>query len=255
MKQGILILLFLVSAIVGRSESEFDHYQEIFDRANALYKDGQTEEALAQYEQITKAGYESAALYFNMGNCYFKQKDLPAAILFYEKAKKINAGDSDLTFNLDLANAQTVDKIEALPTLFLADWWHSTVRSMSEKTWSIIGLTAALIFWICLALFLFSRSTTIKRLTFLAGIFLLVFTGLTMTAAWQQKQRLLTQTEGVLFAPTATVKSEPSETGTELFIIHEGTKVGLLEQEGNWQKIVLADGNVGWVKIDDLAMI
>lgn len=226
------------------------HAQEAetqFEQANELYRNGKFSKAAELYEQIVSNGYEHAVLYYNLGNTYFKKKNIPTAILYYERAKRLAPQDEDILYNLHLANLRVVDKIESLPQLFFAQWWNTLISLMSSDGWgtvSIIGL------WCILAggsMYFISRSYGIKRIMFILSSLSILVVLFSFIAILQQYNRERTESHAIVFSPTISVKSSPDEQSTDLFVLHEGVKVEVLDTVGEWRKVRLVDGKVGWI--------
>lgn len=220
---------------------------ELWEKANNHFTAEQYQDAISAYEQILLSGKESAKLYFNLGNAYYKNGDINNAILNYERAKLLAPNDSDIEFNLRIANQFVVTKIEELPKPFFLRWRTSVVNKYPTDTWSGISISAFILFLIFLGLFLFSKSVQVKRISFFLGILLIIFSGFTFSLAAQQKQKIAEKNHAIVFCPRVTVKSSPSESGTDLFLIYEGLKVEITDSLNNWKEIKLADGNEGWM--------
>ncbi len=246
---------FLVVALLLPILSYAETSQQSFEKANRFYKEKNYQGAIGIYDSLSNAGYSSASLYFNLGNACFKTGNVPQAVLNYERAKKLNPSDEDIEFNLKLANLQVVDRIEPLPELFFLRWIKDIVIFYSSDGWA--KLAVALI-WLALVLggiFIFVNIGFIKRMSFFAALLALVFSVSCALLAWSQYNYQLKKDEAIVFERNVYIKSAPDVQSTDLFIIRQGVKVKLLEQEGDWQKIQLADGKVGWMKKDGLEVI
>jgi len=193
------------------------------------------------------ANLESPELYFNLGNAYFKTKQYSLAILNYERAKLLAPDDEDIDFNLQVANQYVVDAIQELPGIFLTRWWNSLVNSNTTDTWAVFSIVSFILFLTLLGIYLFARSGDIKRISFWAGCLMLLFTINSWWFASQQKNRTINHSYGIVMQPSVTIKSSPSEKGTNLFVVHEGLKVRITDKIGDWIEIRLADGNKGWL--------
>ncbi|MEM9025015.1 MAG: tetratricopeptide repeat protein, partial [Bacteroidota bacterium] len=251
----IVLLVLLGMPFRSAADDVRGHYEERVTEANAAYKTNDYETALTIYQEVEAAGYRSATLFFNMGNTHFKLNDKASAILYYERARRLDPGDTDIRFNLDLVNATIVDKTEALPELFYHRWWASFRSLGSVDGWGILSLITALLAFGALALFAASRTDMARKLAFAGSLFCFLLTALCYTCAALNKQALTTQQEAIVFSPSLTGTSEPGVNGKQLFIVHEGTKVTLLEQDGEWQRIALGNGSIGWVPASSLAGI
>ena len=217
-----------------------------FEAGNELYKNDDYQGSLREYEAILSSGMESAELYFNMGNAYFKLGDLPNAILHYEKAKKLSPDDEDIRTNLEIANLKTVDKVEAKPELPIAEWWKEVLNSNLIDEWANKSIYISFVALLIMIVFLFT-SGIVKRISFFTGMAVFALSIVFYFLGQQQKSLQMNNKYGIVFSPSVTVKSSPENDGTRLFVIHEGTKVEVLDNDGEWSEISLMNGNKGWI--------
>jgi tetratricopeptide (TPR) repeat protein len=224
-----------------------DNNTQLWEKANAFYTTENYEQAISLYEQILSSGQESAKLYFNLGNAYFKAANYNKAILNFERAKLLSPNDENIDFNIRMANQFVVTSIEPLPLPFFMRWRTSVINMYSSDTWSYISISAFVLFLILIGLFIFSRIVSIRRISFLLGIFMVVFSGFTYSFASKQKKKIEQRSGAIVFCPRVTVKSAPIATSTDLFLIYEGLKVEITDSIGTWKEIKLADGNEGWL--------
>ncbi len=248
------ILTIIILAIIYNSvySAEFD---TLFSKANDEYNNEMYTNAIEDYLLIVDAGYESDVLYFNLGNAYFKIGDIPSAILFYEKAKKLNPNDDDINFNLNVANTKIVDKIEPVPELFFWQWWRSIYNLFDANTWAKISVAGFILFFVLLAFYLLSKLLVIRKTAFYTGVIILLLAIFTFIVANQKYNISKNQNEAIVFAPTITVKSSPNQNSVDLFVIHEGSKVSIIEKVGIWCEIKIANGSVGWLPAEALKNI
>jgi tetratricopeptide (TPR) repeat protein len=243
-----MVLLFVYPAFADEAALQFD-------QANQLYRSVDFQKAVSMYEQIVKNGYSSPELYFNMGNAYFKLKNIPASIISYERAKRLAPHDEDISYNLRLANLRVVDKIEPVPTLFLFDWWRSFVNLLPAEGWALACILSIWLLMISWMFFLVVRSFLIRRIAFLLGSLLLAAAVLSVVGGFQQDRIEFSTKDAIVFNPSAPVKSAPDPQSIDLFVIHEGVKVEMLDTVGEWRKIRLADGKIGWISEESLQTI
>jgi tetratricopeptide (TPR) repeat protein len=229
--------------------------QDILQQANEAYSKSNFTEALDLYNQALKENGESAAVYYNIGNCNYKLNKVGPSILNYERAHLLDPGNQDIRFNLELARLKTVDKIEPVGEFFLSEWFHAVQNLMGTDNWSYFSITCFILLITCLFLFFFSRRIFIKKLGFFAGIGLLVLVIFGNIFAYNQKKKLAQRNSAIIFVQTTTIKSSPDNSGTDLFILHEGTKVELKSKLGNWNEIETAEGNKGWIKSEEIEVI
>jgi len=248
----MMMMLLLVMALSGTAQESGESYKIWFEEGNAAYNEGSYEQALDRYNQIVESGLESAPLYYNMGNAYYKSKDYPHAILYYEKALKLEPGNEDIRTNLEIANLAIVDKIEPIPQSFLVRGWNNLKSMFAVDGWAWMSVVAFALLLSCLFLFLMARRTGLRKLGFFAGLlFVLVFV-ISMIFAIEKHNDLKEQDEAIVMTPTVTVKSSPNVSSVDLFVLHEGTKVRILDYTEQWNKIKIADGSVGWLQAKEM---
>ena len=246
MKRYTLLILISLFAFVGRAQESTEVW---FEQANQAYNMGNYDSARIVYEKILATDMESVPLYYNLGNTYYKMREYPMAIYYYEKALKLDPSNEEVQTNLAIANHAIVDKIEPVPQSFIVRGWHNMRASLSGDQWA----------WCCnvfVALFLFLRSRKVgmRKLGFFTGIVFFLAFGLSVVFAAQLKQASVEQDQAILMAPTVMVKSSPSEASVDLFVLHEGTKVSVLETANGWCKIKIANGSVGWLEADKMLL-
>jgi len=249
------ILNIFAFCLLISSASATEDIDTLFYKANDEYSKELYTNAIEHYQQIADQGFESVELYFNLGNAYFKSENIPSAILYFEKAKKLRPTDEDINFNLNVANTMIVDKIEPVPVLFFWNWWRSVYNLFNADTWARISVYGFILFFILLAFYLLSKQIIIRKTAFFIGLVVLFFTLFTFTIAYQKYKILKYQKEAIVFTPTITVKSSPNQNSVDLFVIHEGSKVKIVEQVGGWYEIKIANGSVGWLPASSLKSI
>ncbi len=228
---------------------------DLLQEANEHYTKDEFKQAIDVYNQILKTNMESPEVYFNLGNSYYKTGQYTLAILYYERAKLLSPDDEDITFNLLVANQKVVDSIQELPGIFIVRWWNSVINSQTTDTWALISIISFILFLIMLGFYFFARTGDVRRITFWSGCFLIFLTLFSLSFAAKQKSRMVNHTFAIVMQPTVTVKSSPSEKGTNLFVIHEGLKVRITDKLGEWLEIRLADGNKGWLQTESVERI
>lgn len=224
-------------------------------KANKAYTEGYYANAAELYKSVVATGFESADLYYNLGNAYYKQNDFASAILYYEKARKLDPGNEDVNFNLKIANSKITDKIEPIPELFYKRWAKKVVESFSVDRWSRIGLLC-LFLGLAGGLFYFiSKHLFIRKAGFWLGIVFVLLSLFSFLVAWQSYDENTHRKEAIIFSPTVTIKSSPDEKSIDLFVLHEGAKVELIDNIGTWYEIRIANGSVGWVTVTSVEKI
>ncbi len=227
----------------------------LWQKANTLYTEGKYTEAVDAYLQLEKSGKVGAALFYNTANAYYKQSEIAKAILYYERALKLAPADEDILYNLEMANLQIVDKIEPVPQFFLVTWFNALYTSLSFDMWAIVGLLLFVVVLLLMIFVFFSNSTGRKKLAFLIAIVLLCFSLFSTYIAIHEKGLYNKHAEAIIFTPVTSIKGSPDTTGVDLFVLHEGTKVKVLETIGDWKKIKTADGNQGWLQASSIEAI
>jgi tetratricopeptide (TPR) repeat protein len=223
--------------------------------ADSAYARGQYQQAISDYEELLKGG-ASADIYYNLGNAYYRTENITRAVLNYERALLLSPGDRDIRFNLQLARSKTIDKIVPESEMFFITWYHSLVNLMSVDGWARLAIVSLALVIILSLLYLFSDRIWLRKVGFFGGTFLLVVFVLANIMAWQQKQNLLYRKGAIVTVSSITVKGAPAKNGTDLFILHEGTKVIITDDAMKaWKKIRLADGKEGWIESQKIELI
>ena len=248
-KIWILFLLFCISCTGIYAQDE-----EI-KKAESAYAAEQYDIAIETYESLLKNYGASCEVYYNLGNAYYKTGKTAQAILNYERALLIKPGDSDIRFNLEMARQQNFDKIVPLEEFFMKKWVRSVQNLLGVDAWATIGIVGFVLFILCLTLFFFSKWMYLKKTGFYLGILLFVTVITANIFAYHQKKELENRNAAIVFTPTVTAKSSPDNSGTDLFVLHEGTKVIIRNSVGDWKEIALEDGNIGWINKKDIVII
>lgn len=226
------------------------------EAADSAYIQGDYVTAAAMYEDIIATQGVSAALYMNLGNAYFKMNETAKSILNYERAYKLNPSDSDIRFNLGLARTRIVDKESAGNEFFITVWANRLAAMMNVNGWGITAIVVFALMALAIGIFFFSKRVWMKKTAFSAAVVCLVLTILAFCFASGQKNKLLHSDTAIIMSPSVTVKSTPNDNGTDLFIIHEGRKVQILDASmKDWSEIKLDDGNEGWIPVSAMEMI
>lgn len=250
MKKAYVILLVVMSFADASAITD-----SLYHEANKMYQEGEYETALTLYREITAAGVGSPGLYYNMGNAAFRSNSIGYAILYYEKALKLEPGHEDARHNLMFVSRYCVDTFEQVPELFLRTWTRALVQSLSEKTWSILAIVIFLILLLSILIYLFSHRLVFKKAGFFIALFGLFLFIVTIFSALSSHRNIIQPEAGIILSPSLVVRSSPSESGTELFILHEGTKVKMNEEVSGWQNIRVIDGREGWIETADFDSI
>ena len=249
-----IILISIISILLFGTLLYAESNEEKIELANKEYSNGNYDQAIEAYKSVLETGYESPELYYNIANSYYKSNRLAYAILYYERAKLLAPNDEDIIFNLSLANSHITDKINVISPMLIKTWYNSASSFLPGDTWSVISIASFVLLLILFSVFLYSHKATIRRLTFYLSILSLLITFLSFSFAGHEA-KLQTEHNSAIIFNSITVKSSPDNYGTDLFLLHEGTKVTVLQNENDWMKIKLSDGNEGWVKNESLQII
>lgn len=250
-KIGLIVLLLLTVFYTAGAQG----HKANLDSANAAYARGEFENSIVLYESIIEEGYVAAQLYYNLGNAYYKVNEIASAILYYERAKKLDPIDEDIDYNLGLAKLRTVDKIETIPTFFITDITEDLSNKYSVDKWAVIAGAAIWLSIILFAAFVVATLTSLRKLLFWSSLIILIIGLSSIAMAHRKYNSVFQQREGIVFSPSIVVKSAPGENGNDLFVLHEGTKVLVSEEMGDWSKIKLSDGSIGWLPAITLKII
>ena len=245
---SVLLLMLLLPLSVQAAEITKAQADSAYVRENY-------QQAIADYEALLKHGV-SADLYYNLGNAYYRMDNITKAVLNYERALLLSPGDGDIRFNLQMARSKTIDKITPESEMFFVTWYHSLVNLMSVDAWARIALIALAVAIILALVYLFSGRMWLQKIGFFGALFLLIVFLLSNLFAFQQKHKLTHRTGAIITTTAASVKSTPSKNGTDLFILHEGTKVTITDGSMNdWKEIRVADGKEGWIETKEIEII
>lgn len=215
--------------------------------ANAAYSNGSYRQAVELYDALLAEEVHSGKLYYNLGNSWFKLGRMGKAILNYNRALQLDPTDEDTRYNLAMANARIVDKIDTVPEFFLKTWLRDLGLVFSSDTWAVLGLVFLGITFAAVILWLLARTLALRKTGFYGGIVSLIICMTATFYAHYQRGRLLYGGEAVVMNLVAPVKSSPGAGSKDIFVLHEGTKVRKLGQLDGWTEIVLSDGNKGWI--------
>lgn len=226
--------------------------EETFRQANNYYNESRYDTALILYKSIVNQGLESPVLFYNMGNAYYKLNNYPLSILYYEKALKLDPNSEEIIENLSLANFHTKDKIDPVPEIVFKKWWKSFGNWFSADEWAAISIIFFLGLLTALYFYFRARTKAVKKLSFFAGLTLIVLNVIIFTVSAQKYKYVTEKGEGVIINSTINVKSSPSSSSVDLFVLHEGAKVEIMDEADNWNKIKIANGSVGWLPSESI---
>lgn len=227
----------------------------LFKNATTDYNEGRYEEAAAKYEEILEGGKHSAALYYNLGNTYYKLNRIAPSIYYYEKALLLDPGDPEIRNNLAFAKNMTLDDITEVPQTGLSRLLERTTGLMTFDQWAYLAVVFIFLFVFLYIAYYYLRYATQKRLAFITSLVFLFLSLFALVFAYIQFNNFKAEQPAIIFAPEVAVKSEPNDRSEAAFVLHEGTKVQVLEQLNEWKRIQLADGSTGWIPQDALRVL
>ena len=248
------LLMMIVPAAASAQQNEY--VDSLWNEANNAYTEGRWEDAVAGYDMISGMGLESAALYCNTGDAYFKSGNIPMAILNYERALKLDPSYQDAQYNLELLGSMIQDRIDPVPEFILSVWAKNVCRLMDSNAWAVTFLVLLALTMAMALLFVLSPSVAGRRTGFFTGIVLLLMAASSLSFSIWQKNDYMKVDSAIVMRPVSSVKSSPSaESSQDLFVLHEGTKVKVIDQVGAWNNVELADGRQGWIPSSDIELI
>ena len=228
---------------------------ELWQIANTAYNAGNYALAEECYTRIVEQGLHSAALYYNLANAHFKQDELGKAMLYYNRALRLRPNDEDIRHNLEYAEQSTKDSIEEIPEFFLKTWIKSLRGALSCTAWSILSLLMLVAALACGLLYLLAQRLSLRKI----GFYLMTVTALlfvvTTAFAWSERNMLVERSEAIIMNSAVSIKSSPDRSATELFVLHEGTKVTIGETIDGWAEVRIADGRKGWIEQERIERI
>lgn len=222
--------------------------EQLWARANEAYNGGNYAEALADYEVILAQGKHSAALYYNTANAYFKMGQLGRAILYYNRAQRLSPADEDIRHNLEYAESLTKDSIEEIPEFILTTWVRAVRGVMSSTAWTVVSLVLLSVALAMALMFLLSQRIAWRKVGFYVMTIAAVLFVATTLFAISERREIVNSREAIIMNSAVSIKSSPDRAATELFVLHEGTKVFVGEVLGGWAEVRISDGRKGWIE-------
>lgn len=252
---GALLALCLMLMPFGAQAAD-NYLDSLWTTGVAAYSDGRWEDADRAWTAIEGVGMSSPELYCNIGDVRFRQSRLGDAILYYSRALKMDPSFSDARHNLEFAKSLTQDKIDTVPEFFLRSWMRKLCWTLPSDTWAWLSLVLLAGVLALVLLFLLARGSAARKWGFFGGVVVLILLIFTLLFASWQKLDYLRADDAVVMRPVVSVKSAPSQMDTkDLFILHEGTCVQVLDSVGEWCDVRLSDGREGWLKSSEIEII
>ncbi|CAA0151516.1 tetratricopeptide repeat protein [Tenacibaculum maritimum] len=246
MKKLFFFLCIISQTLLAQSSNE------LFNNANILYKQGNYEEAIDLYKKIESQKEISSALYYNLGNCYYKLNKVAPTIYNYEKALQLDPLNEDALNNLAFAKRLTLDKIERLPKSFFQRFNKNYLQKLTYDQWAIFSVLFSVLTSLLFFFFFFAQQPSKKRLFFTTSMTSLLLLTITLAISYNQYNFFKSNKEAIIYSEKVAIKNAPTLNSNDVFTLHEGTKVNVLDSVDNWKKIKLADGKIGWITTNDL---
>ncbi|NOX65914.1 MAG: tetratricopeptide repeat protein [Chlorobi bacterium] len=246
------IILFIVLLFSSVNAADID---SLMMQGNQLYQNKQYDEAVQKYQAILDQGYSSTALYYNLGNAYYRSGKIGYAILNYERGLKLEPDNEDLQYNLKIVKARTIDRIKEVPQIFIVDWWVSFITAFSITTWQVLVIIFYLILLVSITFFFVSKHGRLQRYSIYSAFIGLLGAILFTIVLFANLSRETSKDFAILTTNTVAAKQSPNDSSNDLFVIHEGLKVAVMSQFGDWVEVKLYDGKVGWLPKSALEII
>lgn len=245
MKRTILFTIYNILFVLSLSAASVDSLKAV---ADSVYAKEDFDKAAKLYHRIAKVG-ESAAICYNLGNCYYRKDDIAKAILWYERAAMLSPGDEDIRFNLDMARSKTIDRVVPRHEFFFVEWYKAMVNWMSVDAWAWLGIVLFVLSLLAFAVYIYGNVLWVRKTGFTLAFVLLLMAVMANVCAFSQRGRMNERRGAIVMVPSAVVKSTPSKSGSDLFVLHEGTAVKIKDDSlSEWCEVSLADGKQGWIE-------
>ncbi|KAA2219429.1 SH3 domain-containing protein [Maribacter flavus] len=245
-----LSILMLLMGFLGNSQGT-----NLFDQATEAYNNGEYEKAIEAYDKILENNQHSAALYYNLGNAYYKLNQIPESIYYYEKSLLLNPDDQEVRTNLTYAQNMTLDAIETLPQTGLSRIYKSITSRLTFDQWAYASIFCMILFVLLYIAFYYNQYSTRKRFAFIGSLIALFLCIVFIVFASVEFSSYQADNPAIIFADEVNVRSEPNTSSEDIFTLHSGTKVNVLDSLNDYRKIRLADGKTGWIPASDLKVL
>lgn len=248
MKKLLYLLLCCSTLLFGQNEL-------LFEKGKKNYKSENYTEAIANWTKIVKSEQQSSEVYFNLGNAHYKLNQIGPSIYYYEKALQVDPADTDTKINLAFAENARIDVIEPLPKTVFSKWYTSFARLFTYEGWAYFAVVFSMLFVLLFLLYYFGNSESKKRFYFSSAIVaVFLFLGV-FIMAYSTFNDFKNDRPAIIFATSTQIKIAPKMSSDDAFVLHEGTKVQILDSDEDWLRIVLSDGKDGWIPKTDLKIL
>lgn len=251
MKKTVVIIILIIATIPLLAQSVYN----LAEKGNSHFMSGEYELAIKEYQAVIDSGYESAELYYNLGNAYYKSHKITLALVNYERANLLDPGDEEILHNLEMARQLVIDEIDKLPEFLPKVWCRRFISLLKTDQWAYISMITFPLSLLFFLLYLFVRHVRIRKMSFWMASVVMIISLSSFVFSYHQKRLVYDNSYAIIISPSVTIKSSPDDSGTELFQLHEGTKVEIIDQLGEWKEIKLSDGNIGWLRMNDLVRL
>lgn len=246
----ILYLAFMLITTVL-----FAQNKTLFEQGNILYNNGDYDQAVKKYESILDSDAHSAEVYFNLANAHYKLNNIAPSIYYYEKALLLKPNDKEILDNIAFARNMTVDDIETVPEIGLSKFLNQTTNNLTFDSWAKLAVAIMVVFVILIILYYFTSQTSKKRLAFIGSMTTFILALVMLAFAFKSYSLFKEKKPAIVFAQESKVKNEPNLRSEEAFVLHEGTKVNIMDSINNWRKIKISDGKIGWILSEDIKVL
>ncbi|APQ17178.1 tetratricopeptide repeat protein [Maribacter hydrothermalis] len=250
MFKKLIIVCSLFTVLICTAQNN-----KLFDQATDAYNAGDYEKAIRFYTDILNNGEHSTAVYYNLGNSNYKLNKIAGSIYYYEKALLLSPNDEEVKTNLSYAQNMTLDAIDTLPETGISKLYKRITGKLTFDQWAYLSIGALLLFVVLYILFYYSTTSSLKRWTFIGSLFALFICIIAIVFAYIQQTDFNNKQPAIIFADESVIKSEPNANSEHVFVIHAGTKVNVLDELDQWNKIKLADGKTGWIPKNELKLL
>jgi tetratricopeptide (TPR) repeat protein len=251
MKKSLLIL-FLLSLVFSSSAQ---NNESLWDEGNKAYAEGRYAEATAAYDSILRSGKQSAMLYYNLGNSYFKQGKIGLALVNLYRAERLAPDNEDIKYNIKIVSTYVQDKIEQVPEFFVNRWVRTLRTALSSNLWAAISLATLTIALIGVIVYLFGQRIGLRKVGFFCGVFGLIIFVVSFEFAIKSRNEIIKPTHAIIVNSAVAVKASPDNGSKDVFVLHEGTSVRVVRTLDKWSEITIADGNKGWLNSNSYQLI
>ncbi|OCB77281.1 tetratricopeptide repeat protein [Flavobacterium crassostreae] len=238
MKNIVYLLLLFAPLLVAQNN---------FEKGNQLYAKGNYAQAAAAYNLVLDANLESAELYYNLANCYYKLNKVAPAIYNYEKALVLKPKDPQTINNLKFAQKRTVDTVKDIPKVGFAKLLRDFTAQYHYNTWGYLSVGIASLFLLLFIGYYFSQKSLFKRVFFGGMLLLSVLLASSIMAAIFERQECQKDQPAIVFAEKTNLQKTPQQNSKTIITVHEGTKVFVIKTIQDWKKVQLTDGTKGWI--------